>query len=138
MQRWWLAGLPRCRGGARDRPTGAYRLLLTTATTLHLYTSTAAAATPGDTPLHVCETAACAQLLLDAGASLTCEDAKGKTPYHVAVEERRGEMVAFLAAAYAARGLALPHVDAGDAEDGDVCCCLGMVGGKKSKQPRSA
>lgn len=65
----------------------------------------------------MCETTDCAQALLDAGAALTAADAEGKTPYHVAVEERRPEMVGFLKAAYAARGLEVPEVEVEDEDE---------------------
>jgi hypothetical protein len=83
----------------------------------------------GDTALHVCESPECGELLVAAGADLTTTDAEGKTPYHVAVEERRLDMVQWLRGVYAARGLALPAVQEprdwdnddgeGDGEGGD-------------------
>lgn len=45
----------------------------------------------GDTPLHACESAECAALLLSAGAVLDALNSKGLTPYHVAVMEYREE-----------------------------------------------
>ena len=78
--------------------------------------------TDGDTPLHVCETPECAVALLAAGADLAAQDDAGKTPYHIAVEERRAEMVEWLAEQYRERGLDLPAVevpgDEDDEEDG--------------------
>ena len=110
------------RGWARWLALGEWRppLRLARKSISHTHTRNSTRSTPpaGDTPLHVCETPECAQVLLDAGASLTAEDAEGKTPYHIAVEEHRDEMVAFLAAAYTQRGLVLPHVEA-SAEDED-------------------
>lgn len=65
----------------------------------------------------MCETAECAQILLDAGAKLDAVDHEGKTPYHFAAEERRGEMVDFLKAALTARGLPVPEVEDEDDEE---------------------
>lgn len=67
----------------------------------------------------MCETAECAQLLLDAGADLTHQDGEGLTPYHIAVQEHRDEMTAFLEGAYAARGLEVPHVELAEGDDAD-------------------
>ena len=67
----------------------------------------------------MCETAECAQLLLDAGADLTHQDGEGLTPYHIAVQEHRDEMTAFLEGAYAARGLEVPHVELAEGDDVD-------------------
>lgn len=68
----------------------------------------------------MCETAECAQLLLDAGADLMYQDDEGKTPYHIAVEDARDEMVSWFKDTFAARGLELPHVDVeADEEDED-------------------
>lgn len=91
----------------------------------------------GDTPLHACESAACADLLVKAGASLTAENAEGLTPYALAVEDRRSEMLAWFRATYAERGMTLPQVeppadDDGDGDDdvdGDACVDAAPGGG---------
>lgn len=104
----------RCQhgGGARvARRASNLRLRALTTRTLR------APHAAGDTPLHVCETAECARLLLDAGAELTRQDGEGLTPYHIAVHEHRDEMTAFLEGAYAARGLEVPHVEPTEGAD---------------------
>ena len=87
----------------------------------------------GDTPLHVCESAPCATLLLEAAAraapsafdALAATNGAGETPYVVAVRERRAAVADVLRAAYAARGAEPPVVDAslldgsGDEDDDD-------------------
>jgi hypothetical protein len=73
----------------------------------------------GDTPLHVCESAPCATLLLEAAAraapsafdALAATNGAGETPYVVAVRERRAAVADVLRAAYAARGAEPPAVD---------------------------
>lgn len=73
----------------------------------------------GDTPLHVCETAECADLLLEKGAVLTAANLEGLTPYHIAVSECRDEMILWLGMRYQERGLALPEVEHGE-DDGEM------------------
>jgi uncharacterized protein len=73
----------------------------------------------GDSPLHSCETAECASLLLDAGANLTALNSEGHTPYHIAVLEHREEMIEWLTARYAERDIPLPVVEPEDEEDDD-------------------
>ena len=73
----------------------------------------------GDTPLHVCETPECAALLVDAGADLRAQNDEGFTPFHVAAVERRADMVTWLTAAYAARGLEVPSVELDDDDEED-------------------
>ena len=83
----------------------------------------------GDSPLHVCESAPCATLLLEAAAraappvdALAALNGAGETAYAVALRERRDAVAAVLRAAYAARGAEPPAVDLsqlGDDDDGD-------------------
>lgn len=75
----------------------------------------------GDTPLMVCESAACAALLKGAGADVFAANTAGRTAFHTATLEYREEMVAWLTAEYAAAGVALPAVerDEDDEEDED-------------------
>ena len=72
----------------------------------------------GDTPLHVCESASCATMLLEAAAhtvppfdALAAANADGEVPFVVAVRERRDDVVEVLRAAYAARSAVPPTVD---------------------------
>lgn len=82
----------------------------------------------GDTPLHVCESAPCATLLLEAAAraappcdALMAANGAGEVPYIVAVRERRDVVVEVLRAAYAARGVEPPALDPAtiEADDND-------------------
>lgn len=74
----------------------------------------------GDTPLHACENAESAAALLEAGALIDAKNLEGKTPYEVAFEEFREDMVRFLQGEYLARGLELPvAVREADAEEGE-------------------
>ena len=65
----------------------------------------------GDTPLHVCEDAACGQLLVAAGADAFASNAEGKVPYEVAASEGRAEYAVYLQSVYAARGRTVPEVE---------------------------
>ena len=73
----------------------------------------------GDTPLHVCEGGPAAAALLAGGASLTAPNGAGESAYAVAVAERRGAVVEVLRAAYLARGLDIPEVEAPADDDDD-------------------
>ena len=73
----------------------------------------------GDTPLHACETAECADLLLAHGAALALENKEGLTPYHIAVTECRDEMVDWLRKRYTDRGMTLPEV-VHESDDGEA------------------
>ncbi len=74
----------------------------------------------GDTPLMACEDAQCADLLLGKGATLEAMNDAGDTAYHTASQEFREEMIAWLEAQYASRGLTLPIVPvAEEVEDED-------------------
>ena len=79
----------------------------------------------GDTPLFACESAACADLLLAAGADLFAANKAGHCAYFFAAWEERAEMLPWFAEKYAARGAALPPVPPDpEAEEGEA---LGMV-----------
>lgn len=73
----------------------------------------------GDTPLHACEDAACAGMLLAAGADLLAANKIGDVPYVIAVKDEREEMIAWFKAQYAARGLELPEVVLSECDDSD-------------------
>uniref|UniRef100_M4BA95 Uncharacterized protein n=1 Tax=Hyaloperonospora arabidopsidis (strain Emoy2) TaxID=559515 RepID=M4BA95_HYAAE len=47
-----------------------------------------------DTPLHLCETVECAQVLLEAGADLNARNSDGRTPYDVAIEDENDMLMA--------------------------------------------
>lgn len=72
----------------------------------------------GDTPLHACESAECAALLLAAGADLTAANGEGATPYAVCFADYREEMIEYLATVYASKGLEVPVVTREDDEEG--------------------
>ncbi len=71
----------------------------------------------GDTPLSVCEDPGCADLLIAAGADLLSMNTEGATAYHLAVWDCREDMVEWLKAQYAQRGLALPEVGEAPGEE---------------------
>ncbi|TPX67326.1 hypothetical protein SpCBS45565_g03886 [Spizellomyces sp. 'palustris'] len=50
----------------------------------------------GDTPLHVCETAAVAKCLVELGADVERRNGEGKLPIEAADEEERDDVVAYL------------------------------------------
>ncbi|KAJ2317839.1 hypothetical protein IWW52_002901 [Coemansia sp. RSA 2704] len=50
----------------------------------------------GDTPLHICEDKACAQLLLDRGADATRKNHEGLTPVHTTLENEATEVTELL------------------------------------------
>jgi hypothetical protein len=62
----------------------------------------------GDTPLHACEEAAVAAILLDAGANIDARNKEGKTALELHHEEHREGMVSFLATRCAAKAGDLP------------------------------
>jgi hypothetical protein len=64
-----------------------------------------------------CEDAACADLLLARGATLDALNDAGETAFHIATQEFREDMIAWLTAQYAARGLVLPVVPIVEDED---------------------
>ncbi|KAJ2746779.1 hypothetical protein GGI20_001109 [Coemansia sp. BCRC 34301] len=52
----------------------------------------------GDTPLHICEDKACAQLLLDHGANAEAENDEGLSPVHTTLENEATEVTELLCA----------------------------------------
>jgi uncharacterized protein len=73
----------------------------------------------GDTPLHQCEDAECAKLLIEAGADLFAENGEGKVPYVVAKEDHRKDVADYLAKLYEEKGKPLPEVEVDDDDDDD-------------------
>jgi len=80
--------------------------------------------------MHACESVACAEMLLAAGASVGTRNGEGQLPLDVARDDGRAEMVAWLAgktadlvgaaaAASASAAAPAPH-HGGDDEDEDV------------------
>lgn len=66
----------------------------------------------GDTPLHYCEDAECADLLLQHGASLFVENDNGYPPYYFSVWEDREEMREWFENQYRRTDTILPEVPA--------------------------
>jgi hypothetical protein len=64
----------------------------------------------GDTPLFACESPACGEQLLAAGAQLTTENHAGHCAYFFAAWQERTEMVAWFSQKYAGLGIPPPHV----------------------------
>ncbi|ORX68591.1 ankyrin, partial [Linderina pennispora] len=50
----------------------------------------------GDTPLHICEDKACAELLLEHGADPECKNSEGLTPVHTTLENEAIEVTELL------------------------------------------
>lgn len=73
----------------------------------------------GDTPLFACESPACGEQLLAAGARLAQQNTAGHCAYFFAAWEGREEMLSWFAEKYATAGLPLPPVPeaAGDDEE---------------------
>eukprot|EP00644_Phytophthora_capsici_P013486 jgi/Phyca11/115986/e_gw1.29.197.1 len=66
-----------------------------------------------DTPLHRCESAECAKLLLDHGADLNARNAEGQTPYDVAIEDEHEELKSLYENLGAEKSNSIPEEDEG-------------------------
>ncbi|KAK1947485.1 Ankyrin repeat-containing protein [Phytophthora citrophthora] len=66
-----------------------------------------------DTPLHRCESAECAKLLLDHGADLNARNSDGQTPYDVAIEDEHQELKSLYENLGAEKSDSIPEEDEG-------------------------